>query len=60
MKKKPFEKFKEEVGKIAVSVEGDYIYVIDKDLNKFKYHSTIYDVHIHSKNDIITIYVYKK
>jgi hypothetical protein len=60
MRKKPFEKFKEECGKIAITIEGDYTIIIDKGLNKFKYHTMIYDVHIHNKNDIITIYVYKK
>jgi hypothetical protein len=58
MKNKLWEKFKSECGKISISIEGDYTIIVDKDLNKFKYHRADYDVHIHNKNGIIKIYVY--
>jgi hypothetical protein len=58
MKKKLYEKFKAKCGDIAISMEGDYTIIVNRDCDKFKYCRDMYDIHIHNKNGIITIYVY--
>lgn len=56
--KKPEYKFKDECGKIAISVKGNYTIIVDKELNKYKFHSQDNDIHIHSKSGVITVNVY--
>ena len=53
------EKFIAKNGDLAISIEGDYTIIVDRDLNKFKYNSWDYDVSVNNKNGRISVYVRK-
>jgi len=59
MSRQIHEKFIEKNGDLAISIEGDYTIIVDRDMNKFKYDRHNYDVSINIKNGKISVYVRK-
>lgn len=59
MTRKIHENFIGKNGDIAISIEGDYTIIVDRDMNKFKYDRYNYDVSINNKGGKISVYVRK-